>query len=58
MVHGAFFIGCFLTPMLGVFNSKQSGVDWIGTLILEVWCCYFLPICILSYLHFANKSNK
>jgi hypothetical protein len=58
MVHGAFFIVCFLIPMLGVFNSKQSGVDWIGTLILEVWCCYFLPICILSYLHFANKSNK
>jgi len=57
MIHGVFFIGCFIIPMFGVFNSEMNGADWIGTLILEVWCFYFLPICILSYLHFANKSN-
>ncbi|MCG1013042.1 hypothetical protein JT739_10605 [Tepidanaerobacter sp. GT38] len=58
MFHGVFFIGCFLAPMLGMFSSKMDGADWIGMLILEVWCIYFLPICILSYLHFANTSNK
>ncbi len=58
MVHGIFFIACFLIPMLGVFNSEMDGAHWIGTLILEVWCLYFLPICILSYLHFENRSNK
>lgn len=58
MVHGVFFISCFLIPMLGLFNSKMDGADWIGMLVLELWCCYFLPICILSYLHFANKSNR
>jgi len=58
IVYGVFFVGCFLLPMFGVFNSEMDGADWIGTLILEVWCCYFLPICILSYLHFEKKSDN
>ncbi len=57
MIHGAFFIGCFLIPMLGLFNPKNSGLDWIGTLILEMWCLYFLPVCILSYFHFTDRSK-
>lgn len=58
MVHGIFFIGCFLTPMLGVFNPDMNGAYLIGTLILEIWCAYFLPVCILAYLHFANRSRE
>jgi len=55
IVHGVFFVGSFLVPMLGVF---RPGMEWVGTLILEVWCLYFLPVCVLSYLHFARKDES
>ncbi|HHW46848.1 MAG TPA: hypothetical protein GXX17_08100 [Clostridiales bacterium] len=58
IAHGAFFISCIITPILGVFNSEMDSAYWIGMLILEFWCCYFLPICILSYLHFAKIGKK
>lgn len=55
-VHGIFFVSCFIIPMLGVFRSDMTGADRIGTLILLVWCLYFLTVCILSYFHFAKKA--
>lgn len=55
MVHGVFFIPSFFIPMLGVFNAEMNRADLIGKLVLEIWNLYFLPICILSYFHFANK---
>jgi hypothetical protein len=55
MVHGVFSIICFLMPILGIFNSNMTGGDIIGTIVLEFWCIYFMPICILSYKHFRNK---
>jgi len=59
MLHGVFFIPCFIMPMLGVFSPEMKGADWIGTLILELWCLYFLPICVLSYLYFSRGAiNK
>ncbi len=57
MVHGIFAISCVIIPMMGVFNSSMSGGDIIGVLVLEFWCAYFIPICILSFLHF-NNMNK
>lgn len=57
MVHGIFAIVCVTIPMLGVFNSSMAGGDIIGILVLEFWCAYFTPVCILSYLHF-NNMNK
>lgn len=54
MVHGIFFISCFIMPMLGVFSSNMKGADWIGTALLEFWCVYFIPIGILSFIHFKN----
>lgn len=57
MVHGVFFIVSFIVPMLGVFRPETDGAAWIGTLILEAWCIYFLPICILSYFHFAKERS-
>jgi hypothetical protein len=54
-IHGIFFISCFLMPILGIFNSNMTGGDIIGIIVLEFWCIYFMPICILSYKHFRNK---
>lgn len=51
-IHGVFAIGCFLMPMLGVFNANTTDAEWIGTLLLEFWCVYFIPVGVLSYLHF------
>ena len=54
MIHGVFSITCFILPMLGLFHPNMAGADWIGTAVLEFWCAYFLPVGILSALHFAR----
>jgi cytochrome c biogenesis factor len=54
-IHGIFAIGCFVMPILGIFNQNMTGADIIGVIILEFWCIYFMPICILSYKYFKNK---
>jgi hypothetical protein len=54
-IHGIFAICCFVMPILGVVNQSMTGADIIGVIILEFWCIYFMPICILSYKYFKNK---
>ncbi len=57
MVHGVFFIGCFIMPMTGVFTSMASGeVGNGGTIALLGWCAYFLPIGVLAYKHFQKAQ--
>ena len=56
MVHGVFFIGCFIMPMTGVFTSMASGETGSGgTVALLIWCIYFFPIGVLAYKHFTRK---
>ncbi len=58
MIHGIFFLGCFIMPMTGVFRSMSDGETNIGGVIaLEFWCAYFTPIGILSILHFRKKET-
>ena len=57
-IHGVFFISCFLIPMFPVFTPDMDDGTVIGTLVLLVWCIYFLPICILSWRYFTKKSGK
>ena len=57
MLHGIFFIGCFILPMTGIFTSMASGEKSIsGTIALLFWCAYFIPIAILSYKHFEKEK--
>lgn len=56
MIHGIFAITCVVMPILGVFKPGMVGGDLTGVFVLEFWCAYFTPICILSYLHFRNQS--
>lgn len=55
MVHGVFFISCFIMPMTGVFTdmaSEEAGNG--GTIALLGWCAYFIPIGVLAYRHFQR----
>ena len=55
ILHGVFFIPCLIMPMLGIFSG---GSYWTGVIALEFWCAYFIPIGILSYLHFKRAAKK
>ncbi|MDZ5724267.1 hypothetical protein ACIZ62_01570 [Acetobacterium carbinolicum] len=55
LVHGLFAISCLVIPMMGIFSSDMAGSGLIGILVLEFWCAYFIPVCILSFLHFKNQ---
>lgn len=53
IIHGAFFPGCFIMPMTGIFGGMSDGETSIGGVIaLVCWCVYFLPIGILAFIHF------
>lgn len=58
MIHGVFFISGLVVPMLPVFTETAAGGDMFGTLILEFWCAYFLPICILGYRYFSKRTRE
>ena len=56
MIHGVFYFSCTFMPMTGMFAKMSSGGDGIGgRLALVAWCVYFLPIGILSFLHFKKR---
>lgn len=57
LIHGVFFITCFILPMLGLFTTDMTGAEWIGTAVLEFWCIYFIPISVLSFLHFSKCES-
>ena len=53
MIHGVFYFSCTFMPITGMFAKMSSGGDGIGgRLALVSWCVYFLPVGILSFLHF------
>jgi hypothetical protein len=56
LIHGIFFLACLIIPILGLFNNDMVGSEWIGKIVLLVWCVYFTPIGILSYNYFNKKS--
>ena len=56
MIHGLFYFSCTFMPMTGMFSKMSSGGNGLGgRLALVAWCAYFLPIGILSFLHFRKK---
>lgn len=57
MIHGVFFISCFVMPMTGVFTNMADGNNGnVGTIALLFWCAYFIPVGILSYRHFGKEK--
>ena len=57
IIHGIFFISCFIMPMTGMFVNSNGSTSIGGVIALELWCLYFIPIGILSYLHFKNNKS-
>ncbi len=55
--HGLFAIVCFVLPLLGLFGADLEGAYWIGILVLEFWCAYFIPIGILSFRYFYKIKD-
>lgn len=57
LIHGAFFFGCFLMPMTGMFTGMSDGGTGNGGVIaLVAWCAYFLPIGVLAWRHFGKAD--
>lgn len=56
LIHGVFFISCLLLPILVAFQADTPA--WIGVAVLEVWCAYFCPVAILSFVYFRNKGER
>ena len=58
IIHGVFFFSCLIMPMTGMFRAAMSdGSGKLGgTIALEFWCAYFLPIGVLSTLHFKKQN--
>ena len=56
MIHGVFYFSCTFMPMTGMFSKMSSDGDGLGgRLALVAWCVYFLPIGILSFIHFRKR---
>ena len=59
LIHGVFYFSCTFMPMTGMFAKMSSGGDGVGgRLSLVVWCVYFLPIGILSFIHFTKGEMR
>ena len=57
LIHGVFFVSCFLMPMTGIFSSMASGESGNGgTFALLSWCAYFFPIGVLAYRYFGKAQ--
>lgn len=54
MLHGVFCV-CMLVPILPLPATNQGSS---GTVALICWCLFFLPICILSVLHFKRLNDN
>ena len=48
MLHGLFFLPCFLLPMLGAFPVTDGGTSMAGVIALECWCAFFAPVDLLA----------
>lgn len=59
MIHGVFFLSCFIMPITGAFSGMSKGDAGMGgRAALIFWCIYFFPIGILSYQHFGGRQDK
>lgn len=51
LLHGAFFISCFIMPMTGIFTSMANGDNSNGGTIA-------LPFCILYYKSYVPTKTS
>ena len=57
IIHGVFFLSCFLMPMTGMFTRMAEGkTGHGGGIALLFWCLYFIPVGVLAYRHFSRAK--
>jgi 4-amino-4-deoxy-L-arabinose transferase-like glycosyltransferase len=56
IIHGAFFPGCLIMPITGMFLNLDKS-DGSGYYALLIWCIYFIPIGVLAFRHFGKNSK-
>ena len=57
MIHGVFFLSCFILPMTGAFAGAADGDPGKGgTIALLIWCAYFFPVGVLAFRHFKKAK--
>jgi len=54
-IHGIFFIACLIVPMLPIFKPGTDSI--VGTILLEFWCVYFIPVCILGWKYIGAEEH-
>jgi hypothetical protein len=57
-IHGVFAVSCVLMPVLHIFKPGMAGGDLMGVLVLEFWCAYFTPVCVLAYRCFRRRAEN
>lgn len=56
LIHGFFFIVCLIMPITEVLRqTADANAGKGGVIALECWCAYFIPVGVLSYIHFGDK---
>lgn len=54
---GSYFI-CMILPITGVLRqTADADAGKGGVIALECWCAYFIPVGVLSYIHFGDKHR-
>ena len=49
LIHGLFAVTCLIGPLLGVFAPDSAGGGDAGVWVLQFWCLYFAPVCLLAF---------
>ena len=58
LMHGIFFLVCLIMPITGVLRqTADADAGKGGVIALECWCAYFIPVGVLSYIHFGDKHR-
>jgi len=54
-INGAFFVSGLIVPLFPVFSGGSSVL--VGTVILEIWCAFYLPLCALGYRYIGKSGT-
>ena len=58
LIHGIFFLICLIMPITGILRqTADADAGKGGVIALECWCAYFIPVGVLSYIHFGDKHR-
>lgn len=55
--HGIFFLPCLIMPMTPLLDKKEGSSSMGGVIALEIWCVYFIVLCVLGVISFFKKDK-